>query len=117
MACFRLVTFFPLRPLRSVPAFRFRMADFTIFCDPLLYLAIAPPCHTCAIFTGFRLRVGRTVLFSTEPALFRLGDSLECPTARLCVLPAERLGIPAEAARLVLLTLHGMVRSETWVCP
>jgi hypothetical protein len=40
MACFRLVTFFPLRPLRSVPRLRLRMADVTAFRDPLPYRAM-----------------------------------------------------------------------------
>ena len=40
IACFRLVTFFPLRPLLRVPRLRRRMADFTAFPAPLLYLAM-----------------------------------------------------------------------------
>jgi hypothetical protein len=39
MACLRLVTFFPLRPLRSVPRLRRRMADLTDFWDALPYRA------------------------------------------------------------------------------
>ena len=35
IACFLLVTFLPLRPLRSVPAFRLCIADLTSF-DALL---------------------------------------------------------------------------------
>jgi hypothetical protein len=31
IACFLLVTFFPLRPLRSVPSLRLRIADSTSF--------------------------------------------------------------------------------------
>jgi hypothetical protein len=40
IACFRLVTFVPLRPLLRVPRFRRRIADFTALPAPLLYLAI-----------------------------------------------------------------------------
>jgi hypothetical protein len=39
MACFRLVTRFPL-PLRSEPFLRRRMADLTALLAPLLYLAM-----------------------------------------------------------------------------
>src|SRR5262249_8886359 len=37
MACFRLVTLRPLRPLLSVPRFLRRIADATVLCDFLLY--------------------------------------------------------------------------------
>src|SRR5262245_7047132 len=37
MACFRLVTLRPLRPLFSVPRFLRRIADATVLCDFLLY--------------------------------------------------------------------------------
>jgi hypothetical protein len=40
IACFRLVTFFPLLPLFSVPVFRSCIARFTFFCAPLEYFAI-----------------------------------------------------------------------------
>ena len=40
IACFRLFTFFPLRPLLSVPFLRLCIADFTDFLDPFPYLAI-----------------------------------------------------------------------------
>jgi hypothetical protein len=40
IACLRLVTFLPLRPLLSVPRFRLRIALFTDFDAPLPYLAI-----------------------------------------------------------------------------
>src|SRR2546428_10860584 len=40
IACLRLVTFLPLRPLLSVPRFLRRIADFTVLPAPLLYLAI-----------------------------------------------------------------------------
>jgi len=43
MACFRLVTFFPDRPLLNVPLLRSRIA-FLTFCDAFLpYLAIDQP--------------------------------------------------------------------------
>jgi hypothetical protein len=43
IACLRLVTFFPDRPLLSVPRFRSCIA-FSTFCDAFLpYLAIGPP--------------------------------------------------------------------------
>jgi len=37
IACLRLFTFFPERPLRSVPAFRFFMARFTFLAAPSEY--------------------------------------------------------------------------------
>jgi hypothetical protein len=37
MACFRLVTFLPLRPLLSVPRLRRRIADRTVLLAPRLY--------------------------------------------------------------------------------
>jgi len=43
IACFRLVTFFPERPLLNVPRLRSRIALLT-FCDAFFpYLAIGPP--------------------------------------------------------------------------
>jgi hypothetical protein len=41
MACLRLVTFFPLRPLRRLPRLRRRIADFTALPAPLLYRAMS----------------------------------------------------------------------------
>jgi hypothetical protein len=38
MACLRLLTFLPLRPLRSVPFFRFFIARSTSFDAPFEYL-------------------------------------------------------------------------------
>jgi hypothetical protein len=43
IACLRLVTFFPERPLRSVPRFRLCMARLTFFAAFLLYFAIECP--------------------------------------------------------------------------
>jgi len=40
IACFRLVTFLPLRPLFSCPCFFSCMAFLTLFCDFFEYLAI-----------------------------------------------------------------------------
>jgi hypothetical protein len=40
IACFRLVTFFPDLPDRSVPFFFSRIAPFTDFCAPFEYLAM-----------------------------------------------------------------------------
>jgi hypothetical protein len=41
IACLRLVTFLPLRPLRSVPFLRLRIADSTVFLLRLPYFAMA----------------------------------------------------------------------------
>ncbi len=43
MACLRLVTFRPLRPLRSVPFFRRCITLLTDFCAFFPYLAMRPP--------------------------------------------------------------------------
>src|SRR5262249_7006486 len=43
IACLRLVTRLPLRPLLSVPRLRRRIADFTDLFPPLLYRAISWP--------------------------------------------------------------------------
>src|SRR6185503_3521649 len=43
IACLRLLTFFPERPLRSLPRFRSCIAFFTFCRDFLPYLAIRPP--------------------------------------------------------------------------
>ncbi len=47
IACFRLRTFLPLRPLRSVPFLRRRIARRTSFCAALPYrgIGIPPPVH------------------------------------------------------------------------
>jgi hypothetical protein len=48
MACLRLVTFLPLRPLLSVPRFRRRIADRTFLLAPRLYfLAMVSSLQTC----------------------------------------------------------------------
>src|ERR1051325_108263 len=42
IACLRLFTFFPLRPLFSVPRLRFRIAPSTFFDSPFEYLRAIP---------------------------------------------------------------------------
>jgi hypothetical protein len=50
IACFRLFTFLPDRPLFIVPLFRSRIACFTFWEAFLPYLAIAaPPLSYCAV--------------------------------------------------------------------
>src|SRR5437667_1398885 len=67
MACLRLRTVLPLRPLLSVPDLRRRIADFTALPAPLLYLAIVKPprwrspsrvLHTSGRFARITVRDG-----------------------------------------------------------
>src|SRR5205085_2921004 len=68
IACLRLLTFLPLRPLFSLPRLRRRIADLTAFPAPLLYLAIAQP--PLGGIRPFRAGVANTVL-ATHPTLLR----------------------------------------------
>src|SRR5690349_22149241 len=55
MACLRLVTFLPDRPLRSVPALRSCIARLTLLCDFLPYrLAMLPPFAATGFAPGAR---------------------------------------------------------------
>lgn len=71
MACLRLVTFLPLRPLLSVPFFRFFIARSTSLEAPFEYLRAILFLPKQTILAAAAIMIRPTLVTSVHKALFR----------------------------------------------